>query len=199
MTTILRLIAGPSAEPLTLAEAKAHLSVDGTAHDATIASCAAAAREHVELITGRRMMPQDWELRLPRFPDCGESLVLPYAPLIPYSGSADLISFVTVDKAGVSTAVPTTDYRVLAPTGPDAQRAEIVAIDTWPTTDHSVPDAVRVQWRCGYVSASAVPAALKTAMLLHLGDLFANREAASVAKVTDNPAFMRLVAPYRLP
>jgi uncharacterized phiE125 gp8 family phage protein len=194
---VLRQIAAPSTEPVTLAEAKAHLKIDDTADDAMIVGYAAAAREYVELITGRRLLPQDWELRLARFPACGE-IVLPYAPLLAYSESAALISFVTVDSAGTSTTVDADDYRVVMPAGPDAQRGRIAAVSGWPGIDPTIPDPVRVQFRCGYASVSAVPRALRAAVLLALGDLYANREAASIATVKDQPAFARLVAPYRL-
>lgn len=42
----------PSAEPLTLAEVKAHLRLDGSDEDALLASLISTAREHLERETG---------------------------------------------------------------------------------------------------------------------------------------------------
>lgn len=193
MHIALRRIGAPSAEPITLAEARAHLRVDGTAEDAMIALYMAAAREVVEQETGRCLMPTDWVMDLPGFP--ADGMIEPWhAPLI------SLTSISTVSAAGTVTALAAGAWQVAIPAGPAALRGQAwpAASTTWPSTDIGVAAPVRVQYRAGYASVSNVPAALRAAVLLALGDLFANREAASVARVSDNPAFGRLIAPYRL-
>lgn len=189
----LRQIAEPSQEPVTLAEAKAHLRVDIDAEDALIASWIIAARQAVEGETGRFLMPQDWELRLPAFP-CGyQPITVPRPPL------SSALTLKTVAADGTETTLETTEYQVDAPTGPFAQAGAVwpAAGTCWPITDCEVRGAVRLRFRAGYASADAVPAPLRAAILLAVGDLYANREQASAANVSDNPAFARLVAPYR--
>jgi hypothetical protein len=48
------LTAGPAVEPVTLAEARAHLRVDGSAEDTLISSLIITSRLHVEAALGRR-------------------------------------------------------------------------------------------------------------------------------------------------
>jgi uncharacterized phiE125 gp8 family phage protein len=187
----LRQIAEPAQEPVVLAEAKAHLRVDTDAEDALIATWIIAARQAVEAETGRYLMLQDWELRLPAFPR--GPIVVPRPPL------AGVLSLKTAVADGTETTLSTTDYQVDAPAGPFAQAGAIWPASgaCWPSTDSQVRGAVRLRFRAGYASADAVPAPLRAAILLAVGDFYANREQASAANVTDNPAFARLIAPYR--
>ena len=62
------LIAVPTAEPVTLAEAKAWLRVDTTDEDATISTLIDSARENVEATTRLRLMAQGWRIVLDRWP-----------------------------------------------------------------------------------------------------------------------------------
>ena len=78
------LLAGPAAEPVTLAEAKAFLRVDVTAEDAFITTLITAARLHVEGTTGRALISQTWRVGLDCWPESRE-VVLPIAPLISIS------------------------------------------------------------------------------------------------------------------
>lgn len=185
-------IATPSAEPITTAEAKAHLRVSGSDEDALIVGYLIAAREWVENATGRALLPQDWELRLDEWPE-GYEIELPRPPLI------SVTHIKTADASGTLTTLDADTYQAVMGSGPTAEPAIIcpAAAGEWPTLVDGVRDAVLIQYRAGYVSASAVPAALKSAIYLALGDLYANREAANAAKIAANPAFDRLIAPYR--
>jgi uncharacterized phiE125 gp8 family phage protein len=197
----LRQIAGPAGEPVSLAEARVHLRIDSNAEDALIAAFISAAREAIEGETGRCLLPQDWEIRLPCFPGWwsdasyigyGELRTL-HAPVISIQAIA------TADAAGTETVMSATAWQASIPAGPRAQVAKIVpaAGSLWPSTVPGVIDAVRIRYRAGYASISAVPGPLRAAILLGVGDLFANREQASAANVTDNPAVARLINPYR--
>src|SRR5690348_5785828 len=74
------LIAGPGEEPVSLAEAKAFARVDGSDEDALVSALIAAARLHVESLTGRALVTQTWRLVL----KCVSGLVvqLPVVPAI---------------------------------------------------------------------------------------------------------------------
>jgi hypothetical protein len=73
------LIAGPGEEPVALAEAKAWCRIDSDDEDALVATLIAAARLHVEALTGRALVTQTWRLVLDHPP---RLVVLPVAPAI---------------------------------------------------------------------------------------------------------------------
>lgn len=59
---------GPAVEPVTLAEAKAHLRVDGTAEDTLIGSLIVTSRLHVEAAMGLALVTQSWSVFLDAWP-----------------------------------------------------------------------------------------------------------------------------------
>ena len=191
--TVLRQVAAPSVEPIVLLEAKAHLKVETTAEDALIQGWIVAARQHVEAITGRAMLPQDWELRLSGFPGHCEPIELPLPPCI------SLLSISTYDAAGAATVLPAEGWQLDAPAGDFATPALVYAASAWPTSVAGVRGAVRIRYRAGYANPSVVPAPLKAAMFLLIGDFFENREGSQNRNLQANPAVDRLLAPYRLP
>jgi uncharacterized phiE125 gp8 family phage protein len=183
--------AAPASLPVSLAEAKAHLRVDGTADDALIQAYLEAAVETVEAMTGRCLMLQDWEVWFKDFPEWDGPLEPPHAPLV------SVTAVRTLSAAGTLTTLPTSAYQVAMPAGPRAGRGHIwpAASTSWPVTDTDVLGPVRVTYRAGYVEP---PAALCAAVLLFLGDAYANREAANAANIRENPAIARLIAPFAL-
>ena len=62
MTSI--LLSGPVGEPLSLAEAKSWLRVDGSDEDALIQSLISSARKAVEAATNRLLITQQWRVTL---------------------------------------------------------------------------------------------------------------------------------------
>lgn len=69
------LIHPPQAEPLTLAEVKAHLRLDGGDEDALLAALIRTAREHLERTTGLCLIRQTRRLYLDRWPPSGMILI----------------------------------------------------------------------------------------------------------------------------
>jgi len=76
------LIAGPGEEPVSRAEAKAFCRIDGDAEDALLDALIAAARLHVEGLTGRALVTQTWRLVLHRPPPVVALPVLPAVELL---------------------------------------------------------------------------------------------------------------------
>lgn len=184
----------PTVEPLTLLEAKAHLRVDVTAEDALIQAWIQAARQHVELHTGRAMLPQDWELRTAGFPAYGY-IELPRPPLL------TVLSVSTYSAAGVATVLDPSEYQIEAPSGDDCGPGRIYAAAglPWPLVIAAdVRGAVRIRYRAGYASPGLIPQPLRAAMLLIVGDLFENREGSNGRNQAVNPTVDRLLAPYRV-
>lgn len=191
--TVLRQVAPPSVEPIVLAEAKAHLKVENTAEDALIQGWIVAARQHVEAITGRAMLPQDWELRLSGFPGRCEPIELPMPPCI------SLLSISTYDAAGAATVLPSSGWQLDAPSGDFATPATVYPGSAWPAVLAGLRGSVRIRYRAGYAGPGTVPAPLRSAMYLLIGDFFENREGTQNRNLQANPAVERLLTPYRLP
>lgn len=166
----LSLVSGPTAEPVTLAEAKLHVRDDQAENDSLLQSLIVAARQHVEAVTGRALMTQTWDVMLDGFPS--GSIWVPKAPLI----SVTSVSY--LDTAGATQVWGTGNYTVSAPTHDRAQQGRISPNYgvCYPATQ-SVPNAVTVRVVAGYGSAARVPEAIKAAMKLLIGHWYGSREA----------------------
>ena len=73
--------APPAGEPLGLADLKAFLRLDGVEEDALVLATAAAARAHLEAMTGRLFLRQGWRILRDAFPPTGR-LTLPIGPIL---------------------------------------------------------------------------------------------------------------------
>jgi uncharacterized phiE125 gp8 family phage protein len=195
------LVTAPTLPVVTLEEAKRHLRVDHDDDDALISGMIAAATNHLDPAgngwLGRALRPQTWEMRLDNFP-CGP-IQLPYPPLI----SVESVKY--DDSDGVErTATFGTDYRVFQG-GDWKSRLEPVYGGSWPWArcDH---ETVRVRYTAGYAPADgdtpdALPATIKAAILLMVGDLYAFRETVATggpAKVPVSTTVDALLSPLRV-
>jgi len=162
----LTLITAPSLEPMTLAEAKLHLRVDGTDEDDLITALIVAARRRAEHLLTRALITQTWELTLDEFPAADIQL--------PKPGVLSIVSVKYLDSAGIEQTVDSADYALDAATTPGWV---LLASDaTWPTT-YDGANAVRVRFTCGYgPAASDVPADVVAWCKLQVGALYRNRE-----------------------
>lgn len=191
----LRLITAPTTEPITLADAKLHLRVSGSAEDSLITSLIAAARQLCEERIERALVTQTWEQVLDAFPaaigstsgaiELGRPPVVSITQLqyVPAGGSA----LVTLDPA---------EY-VLDPYQPPGW---VLPTTAWPATA-DVANAVRVRFSCGYgADGSFVPQPLQAWMRLTIGTLYANRESVdATGRATGLPDrfWESLLDPYR--
>lgn len=177
------LLAGPATEPLTLAEAKLWLKLDGDDEDALVGALIASARLHVESVTGRALIAQSWRLLLDEWP---ENFVvrLPVSPVL------SLTAIAVHDTDSGSTALDLD--------GIDVGRSELLL-----PADHARPpmreyQGIAIDYVAGYgADADEVPEALKQALLLLIAFWFEYRDSVVVGSVA--PAgFEALVAPYRV-
>jgi uncharacterized phiE125 gp8 family phage protein len=159
---------------LSLAELRLHLKVDNTDDDGQILLALAAAHRHAQHYTQCSIGQQLLELALDEFP-CEGPIQLPQGPV------ASISSVTYVDPAGATQTVPSSDYAL-----DDFQTPAwlVPAVNTtWPSTLAAV-NAVRVQ----YVAGSNTPDdAVKYAMLLTVGHLYANREAVGPSNLAELP------------
>lgn len=182
----LKVITGPSAEPVALTEAKVHLRVDGTDEDALITSLIVAARQGAEHMTGRALMPQALELALDCFPGV---IKLPRPPFV------SITSIKYIDEAGVEQTLAAEDYQIDSHSEP--ARVLLPYGGSWPLVRWQA-NAVLIRYEAGYADAAAVPDEIKSWMLLRIGMLYANRESvATGVSVASIPYVDRLLDAYR--
>lgn len=184
----LSLVIGPTAEPVSLAEAKRQMRVEGTDEDAHITGLITAARAWAEEYTGRQLMPATWRLTLDRFP---KAIRLPKAPLTSVS------SIKYTDSAGAEQTWTSSEYQVDAASEP----ARIVPAygEIYPTVRSELA-TVRVEYIAGYADADTVPQPIKHGILLLVAELFERREHAIVGAVINNVPMgvEALLGPYRI-
>jgi len=185
----LERITPPDGEPVDLASMKRHLRTfaSSTDEDPDINALITSAREWVENYTGRALIEQAWRLTLHGRPGsfAGGDIVggtrdgrLPpgygyYCGLWTWSRSGEIklhrapvieiTSFVTVDAAGVETAVDPATYELREP---DSKWPRVVALNgatwsTWLTGD------MRIEFLAGYADEDTIPVRFKQAIKLH--------------------------------
>lgn len=187
----LTLLTQPAAEPVTLAEARALLRVEGSEEDALLQSLIATARLTVEEMCGRALMTQTLELARDRWPLARE-LTLPRPPL-------QAVEAVTLmDATGNASAWPSAHYLV-EPAGA-APRLVLAPGAVWPALGRPA-GGIRIRLRAGYGAAAAdVPPPLRHAVLLLAAHWFENRlpviVGAAASRVPSSVA--ALIAPYRV-
>ena len=164
------LIHPPQAEPLTLAEVKAHLRLDSGEEDLLLAALIRTAREHLERTTGLCLLSQTWRLYLDRWPQTGV-ILLGKTPV------QTIETILVFDGA--------------------ARPARLWLRD--PPSPGRVMNGIEIDFIAGYGEAGTdMPDTLKRAMLSHVAQMFAFRGAVTPEnQPAAVPAgYERLVAPF---
>lgn len=155
----------PVDEPLTTADAKAHLRVDHDDENAVIDEYVKAARSAVEAFLKGPLLPTVFRYTLDGFP---AEICLPVGPVL----AAAEVAIAYVDTAGASRTLATDDYQVS--TG-EKTRIRPAYSKTWPTTRPQF-DAVTVTFTAGHAAAADIPPAVMGALRMTLGHFYEERE-----------------------
>lgn len=176
----------PAEEPLGLADLKAFLKVEGTEEDALIRAVAAAARAHLEAITGRVFVTQGWRILRDAWPAAGR-LTLPLGPV----ASLDTVTVET--EAGI-TGIPTGLFRLDGAALPPRLGWQPGSLPA-----PAVPLAgIAIDVTAGFGAAAAVPPPLVQAIRLLAAYWFEHRSLVTVGhEVAVMPRMVaELVAPF---
>lgn len=162
-------ITDATTEPVTLAQAKAHLreEQEETHNDLLITSLITVARQAAEDRLQRTLIDTTWLRTLDGFPRCGGYIELTRPRVL----SVEWVKYLAPD--GTLTTLDPAAYEL----DPTAEPGLLMPAygTSWPATRQR-PGAVQVQYKAGYgTTAAAVPKPIVQWVLLALGELFENR------------------------
>ena len=183
------LTSGPALEPVTVAEAKAHLRVDGSAEDTLIASLILTSRLHVETVLGLALITQSWRLLLDAWPST--AIDMPLRPL----QAIEEVRVLSAD--GDPTIISTANF--LADTASTPPRLVHTGA-IWPQPGQAA-NGIEIDFAAGYGDAAAdVPAPLRQALLLLVAHWYEHRDPIEIgaADMAVPSVVSELMAPYRL-
>lgn len=181
---------GPASEPVTLAEAKAHLRIDGEAEDVLINSLIMTSRLHIEAALGIALISQSWTFFLDAWPAC-ETVSLPLRPLQEISevlvrGGDDTPTVLEEDSYSVDV---------------DPQVPRLIRNNAhWPIVGKKA-NGIEIAFTAGYGDdAVDVPAPIRHALLLLIAHWYEHRDPIEIGSPnTAIPAAVSaLLKPYRV-
>jgi uncharacterized phiE125 gp8 family phage protein len=181
----------PAVEPVTLAEAKAHLRVDSSDEDSTISMLITAARIHVERYTRRSLVYTAHRLLLDAWP---HDIELPRSPaVVAAANTVTGIAYATpriryYDENGVQQTLTyaAQDFDALVNDNPP--RLVLYPDTTWPSLQTALRGGIEIDWIAGYGAAAAsVPAPLKLVIRMLVSHWFELREAVAPGTMSTVP------------
>ena len=175
----------PLAEPVTLAELKAHLRIDAGDEDALLEGLIRVARAHLEAVTGVALMSQGFRLLLDDWPR-GSVIQLMRTPV----QTVDAI--VVYDADGEPQTLALTDMLLDA-----AARPARLVIRERPRPGQPI-NGIEIEFTAGFATANEIPPELIRAILVHAAHLYEFRGAVSAdMQPAAIPAgYERLIAPW---
>lgn len=162
------LLAAPSLEPVSLADAKAWMRIDSNDEDQLLSALIASARMTLEAYTRRFFVTQSWRMRLDRWPAQTlrrKTLAVPFAPF------RNVAAIRVFDSEDAAQTLAAETYRVAA--ARDAGR--IVFLEAPPEPGRAY-DAVEIDLFAGYGDAAEdTPEPLRRAILALVAHWHENR------------------------
>jgi uncharacterized phiE125 gp8 family phage protein len=216
--TAFKLITPPTAEPVTLDDAKAQARVDTNVDDALLTSLVTAARQWCEQYTGRAFITQTWQMWLDTWPVAIEAWWdgVRQGPI----SDLDEISFVSLPRPPLVSVNSVTYYdnddnatvwdasNYFVDTIREPGRLALRLGSVWPVPTR-ITNGIGIEYVAGYGSdADDVPEVIKTAIRQLVSHWYEHRgEAATsastrgtvVTPMTPVPLVIQaLLDPYRL-
>jgi len=184
------LIEPPAVEPVSLAEVKEHLRVDGPEEEPLIVALITTARLTIEHLAGLALITQRWAVLLDSWPEL-PAIELPVAPV------ASIDALRVYDEAGSASLVEAEQYFADLASRP----ARLVRRDAcaWPAPGR-VANGIEIELTAGFGAMPLdVPETLRWAILMLVGHWFENRAAVGAdSQLRHMPmAVHAVLAPYR--
>lgn len=186
---LLSLHTAPTEKPVSLTEAKAHLRVEHALDDAYITAAIDAATAEIDGRDGmlrRSLCTQTWDYFLSYFP-IHRRICLPFPPV------QSIVHVKYFNEANVEQTFAPENYEVV--TVAEQAYISLAYNASWPGT-YDREQAVNIRYVAGYGAAADVPANIRSAILIRVGELYANRGDDEWAGDMSAPV-KRLLAPSR--
>ena len=181
-----KLITPPTVEPVTLAEAKAHMRVSHAEEDQLISTLISTARRIVEARSGLVLLQQVWTSYLDDWPEAG-LVELPFAPVM----SVNMVAVFGEDD--VEASIDPAHY--YADTASRPPRLMLRGSRVWAKPGR-IANGIAITVTAGFGSAaSSVPEPLRQAVLILVAHWFEHRGAADPPPLP--LTFDTLVRPWR--
>lgn len=175
----------PLAEPVTLADLKAHLRIDTNDEDALLENLIRVARAHLEAVTGTALMPRGLRLVLDDWP-AGPVIQLVRTPV----QSVDAIRVYDIDGQPQELVL---SGLLLDAT---ARPARLVVKDK-PRPEQAI-NGIEIEFTAGFGAVTEIPPELVRAVLIHAAYLYEFRGAVSpdMQPAAIPTGYDRLIAPW---
>lgn len=186
-----KVITAPTYEPISAADVAEYIRVDDLAQDELLLEgMITAARQYLEQYLSRPIATQTLE----------EAMTGWANPIVLDSSLQSVTSIKYLDLNGVEQTLASNQYLVDTYSEP-AQITPAYNVE-FPEL-YAVPNNVKVRYVAGYTSGGSpdlfpMPKPLRFAMMLIIGDLYANREAGGDKAYQINPTVQSLLQFYRL-
>jgi uncharacterized phiE125 gp8 family phage protein len=179
-------VTAPAASPISLAEVKAQMRVEGTDEDTIIQRLIDAAVAYVDVqgVLGRAMITQTWGEWLPSTPPT--SVILALGPV----QSVSAIKYYDLDGA-LQTAT-LADFNVFGT--PNRITVSPKTGKAWPIAQMR-DDAIKIEYVIGYGATSAVvPQTIRHALMMLVAHWYEHRETTQEKQMQDLPyGFMEMM------
>jgi uncharacterized phiE125 gp8 family phage protein len=187
----LRLTTPPAFEPVTLAEAKAHLRLDATAEDAYVTALITTARLQIESALSIALLHQTWSYFVDAWPQ-SKTITLTLAPI------AELVSFRTFDPNDSPTTHALGNFQLDGTASPPRllRKMPLNALAM------RALNGIEISFVAGFgATPTSVPAPIRHALLMLVAHWFENRELIDIEHVSTKipDAISALLMPWRQP
>lgn len=186
------LINAPAIEPVSLAEAKAWLRLDGSDEDDLVQALIVSARLTLEAYTRRFFVTQSWRLTLDAWP-CSVRGQTPTTMSIPLAPLQSVAAIRIFDALGVAQLLSAATYR--APAANDGAR---IVFSSAPPAPGRETDGIEIDVVVGYgASALDTPEPLRRAMLTLVAQWHEHRGDAGADEAALPAMVAALARPFR--
>jgi len=206
----LKLITAPAESPVTVAEAKAYLRVDGSSEDARIQTMISAATKRLEDYCDTKFIEQEWAQYMDCWPNFYKEVwwdgvrEMPVSELYTQGGIIQLLTgpvtsveeFNTYADNGTPILFASNQY-IVDTTGPFG-RISLPIGGVWPPTILRKVNGIEIKFTAGLAdSAANLAADVKQAVLEYVANMFEKRGDESKDKTVVPNASLYLLEPYR--